>query len=138
MKHDTLMQAQLSAYPDSLVLTDIQMMDALRTATPDWIRYDKPEEWRYYADLSDALKEDEWLVKRMHEISVDLQVQETRAQWARSAFIYRAETPKGFFYACCKKPDGTYRFVGFRYGLEESQYASGFCGMEYTPEGESK
>ena len=137
MKHDTLMQAQLSAYPDSLVLTDIQMMDALRKSTSDWINYDKPEEWRYYADLSDALKEDKWLVKRMHEISVDLQVQETRAQWARSAFIYRAETPEGFFYACCKKPDGTYRFVGFRYGLEDSQYASGFCGMEYTPEGEA-
>jgi hypothetical protein len=132
------MEAQLSAYPDSIVLTDIQMMDALRKSTSDWIKYDKPEEWRYYADLSDALKEDKWLVMRMHEISVDLQVQETRAQWARSAFIYRAETPEGFFYACCKKPDGTYKFVGFRYGLEDSQYASGFCGMEYTPEGESK
>jgi hypothetical protein len=130
------MEAQLSAYPDSLVLTDIQMMDALRKSTPDWIKYDKLEEWRYYSDLSDALKEDEWLVKRMHEQSVDLQVQETRARWARNAFIYRAETPEGFFYACCKQPDGTYKFVGFRYGLDDSEYASGFDGMGYTPEGE--
>ena len=134
MKHNTLMEAQLSAYPDSIVLTDIQMMDALRTATPDWIRYDKLKEWRYY----DELKKDEWLAKRLHEQSVDLQVQETRARWARSAFIYRAETPEGFFYACCKQPDGSYKFVGFRYGLEESKYASGFDGMGYTPEGESK
>jgi hypothetical protein len=138
MKHNTLMEAQLSAYPDSIKLTDLQMMDTLRTATPDWLSYRKLKEWRYYSDLSDALKEDEWLVNRMYETSVDLQSEEARAQWARNAFIYRAETPEGFFYACCKQPDGKYKFVGFRYGLEDSEYASGFCGMNYTPEGESK
>ena len=134
MKHNTLMEAQLSAYPDSLVLTDIQMMLALRKSKPDWIRYDKLKEWRYF----EYLKEDEWLAKRLHEVSVDAQIDETRARWARNAFIYRAETPEGFFYACCKQPDGSYKFVGFRYGLEDSEYASGFDGMGYTPEGESK
>jgi len=40
----------------------------------------------------------------------------------------------GFFYACGKRDDGTYRHVGFRYGAEhESEYMSGFDGMTYTP-----
>ena len=133
MKHSTLMQAQLSAYPDSIVLTDIQMMDALRKQVPNWMDYYKLEEWRYYEDL----QKDEWLAKRLFGDSLQGLIEETRARWARSAFIYRAETPNGFFYACSRKPDGSYRYVGFRYGLEESEYASGFDGMGYTPEGEA-
>ena len=134
MKHNTLMEAQLSAYPDSIVLTDHQMYTALQLEVPDSMDYYKLEEWGYYEDL----KKDEWLAVRLHDISVDAEIDETRARWARNAFIYRAETPEGFFYACCKKEDGSYKFVGFRYGLEDSEYASGFDGMGYTPEGESK
>ena len=129
MKHNTLMEAQLSAYPDSIVLTDHQMYTALQLEVPDSMDYYKLEEWGYYEDL----KKDEWLAKRLFEHDLKALIEQTRARWARNALLYKWQTPEGFFYACSRKPDGSYRFVGFRYGLEESQYASGFDGMGYTP-----
>lgn len=134
MKHNTLMEAQLSAYPDSIVLTDHQMYTALQVGVPDWMDYYKLEEWRYY----EHLKKDEWLAERLFENSLQGLIEETRARWARNAMLYKWQTPDGFFYACHRKPDGSYRHVGFRYGLEDSEYASGFDGMGYTPEGETK
>jgi hypothetical protein len=32
----------------------------------------------------------------------------------------------GVFYECGKLPDGTYSWRGFRYGLEDFEYLSGF------------
>jgi hypothetical protein len=91
MQYQTLLEAQMGEYPDSVVLTDQQMFDALNTEN---------------------------------------------AMWARNAFIYRSENPQGFFYACGKQLDGTYRYVGFRYGTEGHEYVSAFVGMTYK--GESK
>jgi len=34
--------------------------------------------------------------------------------------------PVGVFYECGKLPDGTYSWRGFRYGLEDFEYLSGF------------
>ena len=129
MKHNTLMEAQLSAYPDSIMLNDHQMHTALQLEVPDSMDYYKLEEWGYY----EYLKKDEWLAKRLFEHDLKALIEQTRARWARSALLYKWQTPEGFFYACSRKPDGSYRFVGFRYWLEESQYASGFDGMGYTP-----
>jgi hypothetical protein len=109
MKYNSLMEAQMGEWPDSLVLTDRQMHDAMRVAVPDWLANHKIENWKH------------------------LQIEQTRAQWARSAFYYRSGDPAGFFYACGKQDDGTYRHVGFRYGTEDCEYASGFDGMTYTP-----
>ena len=109
MKYTTLLEAQMRAYPDSVVLTDNQMLELLHTAAPDWL------------------------------VGWSMEVEQVRARWARGAFMCRIDNPDGFFYACCKRADGTYRYVGFRYGLEDSQYMSGFDGMTYTPKkGESK
>ena len=108
MKYKTLMEAQMGAYPDSVALTDEQMLDLLHTAIPDWL------------------------------VGWSLELEQAQAQWARAAFLCRISHPYGFFYACSKRADGTYRYVGFRYGLDESEYMSGFNGMNYTPKGESK
>ena len=127
-----LLDAQLSAYPDSIVLTDHQMYDALRSEIPSWLIGHEFENWdkyeaRYEMGVFAGWYYDKWK---------DHQIEETRARWARNALLYKWQTPDGFFYACCKKEDGTYRYVGFRYGVEDSQYASGFDGMGYTPQGE--
>ena len=134
MKYETLMEAQLEAYPDSIVLTDHQMYDALRSEIPDWIANSRFEDWRYF----EARHELGYWTDNFYQTWKERDIEQTRARWARNALLYKWQTPEGFFYACCKKEDGTYRYVGFRYGLEESEYASGFDGMGYTPQVESK
>ena len=135
MRYATLMEAQMGEYPDSLVLTDRQMHDAMKVGIPDWLANHKLEDWNWYAFRSEFGGE---LAKIFYGEWRALQAEQTRAQWARNAFYYRGGDPEGFFYACSKRDDGTYRYVGFRYGLEDCEYASGFDGMTYTPQGENK
>lgn len=134
MKYNTLMEAQMGAYPDSVVLTPMQMYEAMKVGIPDWLQGHKFEDWSWYAFRSDFGNAQ--LAKMFYDEWRALQSEQTRAQWARSAFLYIAQDPEGFFYACGKRDDGTYRHVGFRYGTEDSEYASGFDGMTYTPKGE--
>lgn len=134
MRYATLLEAQMGEYPDSVVLTDRQVYDALRHEVPDWIANHKFEDWTHY----DARHEMGWFSDMYYREWKRAQIEQTRAQWARNAFYYRSGDTAGFFYACGKRDDGTYRHVGFRYGLEDCEYASGFDGMGYTPEGESK
>lgn len=48
-----------------------------------------------------------------------------RLDLARS-IILTLQYPQGIFYMCGKQHDGTYLYMGFRYGAEPSQYMSGF------------
>ena len=105
MQYSTLLEAQMGEYPDSVVLSDSQMYAALTVARPEWATDTTPE----------------------------AAIEQARAQWARNAFLYRGGDTQGFFYACVKREDGTYRYVGFRYGTEGCEYASAFHGMTYTP-----
>ena len=77
MRYNTLMEAQMGEYPDSVVLTDSQMLDALRTAIPDCLVGYEFKDWDQ-KDWFDESYFDQWR---------KLQSQEDRAQWARSAFI---------------------------------------------------
>ena len=132
MRYSTLIEAQLGEYPDSVVLTDRQMLDILYEARPDWLPKTS-DDWSERVLYTDKTE------RRIAFIGyIELQIARATAQWARSAFMYRTQDHKGFFYACGKREDGTYRYVGFRYGLEGSEYASGFVGMNYTPQGEEK
>jgi hypothetical protein len=124
-----LLDAQLEAYPDSIVLTDHQMYTALQAEVPDWVVHSKYEDWDYY----EARYEMGYWADKFFLTSQERDIEQTRARWARNAMLYKWQTPDGFFYACHKQEDGTYRHVGFRYGVEVSQYASGFDGMGYTP-----
>lgn len=135
MRYDTLMDAQMGEYPDSVVLTDIQMYEVVRNETPDWLVGHKYEDWDNYAARHEI---NEWYAPLWYQHWRQLQIEQTRARWARSAFMHRGQTPQGFFYACGKRDDGTYRNVGFRYGMEDCEYASGWDGLTYTPQGESK
>ena len=136
MKYNSLMEAQMGEWPDSLVLTDRQMYDAVKVGTPDWMAKHKIEDWRMYEARHEF---GDWFAPIFYMDWKHLQIEQTRAQWARNAFYYRSGDPDGFFYACGKRDDGTYRHVGFRYGTEDCEYASGFDGLTYTPtKGESK
>ena len=130
MRYETLMDAQLGAFPDSIVLTNRQMYDALRSTTPDWLINHKYEEWDLYRARYEI---NDWYAGGYYDEWKQAKIEESRARWARNAFYYRSGNPEGFFYACSKRDDGTYRYVGFRYGLEDSEYASGFDDMSYTP-----
>jgi hypothetical protein len=133
MNYDTLMEAQMGEWPDSVVLTDIHVYELVRNGIPDWLVGHKFEDWRHY----DARHEMGWYASIGYENWKQLEIEMTRARWARSAFKYRGDTPQGFFYVCGKREDGTYQHVGFRYGTRDSEYASGFDGLQYTPQGES-
>lgn len=130
MKYKSLLEAQLSAYPDSVVLSDYQMFDALRATVPDWLVDHKIEDWDKFEAHYEMGVFTDWYY---HEWKQHM-TEEARAQWARNAMLYKSQYPKGFFYACCKKPDGTYRYVGYRFGKKDSEYASGFIDMTYTPQ----
>ena len=83
MKCETLLDAQLSAFPDSVVLTDYQMFEALRSAVPDWIADHKYEDWRYYEARYEI---GYWTDNFYHEWKRK-ELEQARAQWARSAFL---------------------------------------------------
>ena len=129
MRYATLMEAQMGTWSDSVVLTDRQMLELLQTAIPNWLKSHKIEDWNWY----DARFEiNEWYAEHFYYEWRALHVEQHRAQLARGAFMCRAEHPDGFFYACGNN-DGTYRHIGFRYGLEDCEYMSGFTDMTYTP-----
>ena len=128
---DQLLAMQMRAFPDSYELLDVEMFEALERVVPDWMAKHKMEDWPMY----DARHEfGDWYAPIFYLEWKRQQIEQTRARWARSAFRCRSEWPMGFFYACGKQDDGTYRHVGFRYGAgHESEYMSGFDGMTYTP-----
>ena len=125
-----LINVQMQEWPDSVILTDAQMLDLLHNAYPD-----------YLAGKINAIRRDKSLsVDGLHRAllemqRVDTEVQQTKAQWARGAFLCRMDWPDGFFYACGKREGTkTYRHIGFRFGVEPWEYMSGFGGMTYTPD----
>ena len=131
MKYKSLLEAQVGEFPDSIVLSDYEMYNALADAVPEWLQNHKYEDWDLYRARYEI---NEWYADRYYEEWKDARIEQSRAQWARNALLYKSQYPKGFFYACCKKPDGTYRYVGYRFGKKDSEYASGFIDMTYTPQ----
>jgi len=129
---EILWAAQLEAYPDSIRLTDDEMHRALYSV-PETLKGMTVDEWHFKDGYTNEMERR--IAFMDYKEKAKLQEQ---AQWARGAFMCRFSYPDGFFYACSKRDDGTYRYVGFRYGLEDRQYMSGFCGLTYTTEGESK
>jgi hypothetical protein len=133
MKRKKLEQAQFAEWPDSLILSDREMLTLLVWAVPDWLQELTLETW----DQADWY-ETKWERKQGFFAYWDKQATEQRLIWARSAFMCRSNYPDGFFYACGRREDGRYRHIGFRYGIEPSEYMSGFSGMTYTPKEEKK
>lgn len=125
-----LWAAQLGDYPDSVRLNEKTLWWVMRNSWPEYFPKSFSEveaqgEFRYsygesgmYRDRNEA----------RYEWSRDMEVllERHRAQVARSVAMHALDDMGGIFYACHKQPDGTYRHMGFRYGEEPGEYASGF------------
>lgn len=125
-----LVAVQMQEWPDSVILTDPEMLNLLHNAYPEYLK-GAISEIRQDKTLDKSLGVHEAMYKMQR---VDTEVQQTKAQWARSAFLCRMDWPDGFFYACGKREGSdTYAHIGFRFGTEPCEYMSGFGGMTYTP-----
>jgi hypothetical protein len=124
---EILWAAQLEAYPDSIRLTDDEMHSALYSV-PETLKGMTVNDWHFKDGYTNDMER-----KFAFMAYVEKSKLQEQAQWARGAFMCRFSYPDGFFYACCKRDDGTYRYVGFRYGTSLDQYMSGFVGLNYTP-----
>ena len=128
---EILWAAQLEAYPDSIRLTDDEMHSALYSV-PETLKGMTVNDWHFKDGYTNDMERQFAFMAYVEKYKLQEQ-----AQWARGAFMCRFSYPDGFFYACCKRDDGTYRYVGFRYGTSGDQYMSGFVGLNYTPQGET-
>ena len=123
---EILWAAQLEAYPDSIRLTDDEMHRALYSV-PETLKGLTVNDWHFKDGYTNDMERQFAFMAYVEKYKLQEQ-----AQWARGAFMCRFSYPDGFFYACCKRDDGTYRYVGFRYGTSGDQYMSGFVGLNYT------
>lgn len=118
---EELWGVQLQEYPDSVRLTPKEVIDACYERSPtlalamhDWDHDSGPD----YENESDrraarSLKGQELILQ--HQLNV-----------SRLVVIAAVQSPCGVFYKCGKNEDGTYRWMGFRFGFEGSEYQSGF------------
>jgi len=123
---EILWAAQLEAYPDSIRLTDDEMHRALYSV-PETLKGLTVNDWHFKDGYTDKMERRIAFMDYVEKAKLQEQ-----AHWARSAFMCRFTYPDGFFYACCKRDDGTYQYVGFRYGTSGDQSQSGVVGLNYT------
>jgi hypothetical protein len=145
MKRKELEQVQFAEWPDSLILSDREMLTLLENEVPDWLQELTFEKWeleKWELEKRDQADWDWHQTKWERQLEfIEYRVKQVttkRMYWAQSAFMCRSDYPDGFFYACGRREDGQYRHIGFRYGTEPSEYMSGFSGMTYTPKEEKK
>jgi hypothetical protein len=125
-----LWEVQVGQFPDSVYLNDTQVLNLIMSAVPDWLRDMTWDMWDrkgdYDNDMEARLAFYEWREK---------EITKNRFIWAINAFSNRSQSSDGFFYACGKREDGRYKHIGFRTGLEPSDYSSGYMGLNYKENG---
>jgi len=112
---------QLEQYPDSVAMTEREVFDFMQDVTESVAR-----EIEYWDKKGTELYPDpvDRRIERMHV--ANLAIERERGRRARAVAFACVNDPIGVFYKCVLKPDGTYKFIGYRYGLEPSEYMSGF------------
>lgn len=121
---EQLVAAQLREHPDSLILTHGEMLSR-------WLDFDKVP---HVLSREKWLKVNEWTYDEgsdLFEVARDYghYVDKARARYIQEVLQSIAiahQHPCVVFYECGKRDDGTYAWRGARYGVEGSQYASGF------------
>lgn len=117
---EDLWEVQLKEYPDSVRMTLEEVQGRLQEDPPH--REAHRERW-------DKRREDftcapEFTAHRPFEKLKT--ISDYQLRMSRSVALCAIQDPCGFFYKCGKTSEGAYRWMGFRYGLEPSQYMSGF------------
>ena len=132
----TMWAVQVNEFPDSVKLEDSQVLEMIMSAVPDWLRDMTVEQWREELIGGYDNANDELLAFRAW---CDKETMRARFMWSISAFGNRSQSSDGFFYACGKQDNGWYKHIGFRMGLDPSDYASGYMGLNFKNYGkESK
>jgi hypothetical protein len=117
---DALWDACLARFPDSIRLSLSEVYSRWLDEVPNYGRL-KDEflgrEGKLYREVADR-------VHAMH-IHIEKRAQEHRLRVARNVAM-ALQYPVFVFYECGKREDGVYAWRGCRYGIEGSQYLSGF------------
>lgn len=115
-----LWERQLEEYPDSVRRDFKYVLNVwLNRQMPETFRANREKEFAKMGSLYDS--EDEF--RREQNKHVSTCWQQERESIQRSVILTMQNTC-GVFYECSLKPDGTYRYTGFRYGFEGSEYQS--------------
>ncbi|MDI1362544.1 hypothetical protein [Methylotenera sp.] len=125
---DILWQVQLQHYPDSVrrdahfVITqwaNSEMPDEFYSAQKNY--FNQQSQWIY----SDNPAEQEREINRERNEYISRKWNKEMTQRLQS-IVHTIQHSVGVFYECGLQPDGTYQWKGFRYGIEGSEYQSGF------------
>ena len=117
--NDMLWEVQIKVYPDSVRMSNNEVLDACYESPPGL------EGSLRYWDEHESVMWDESDRRHMRSQFAKDVIARHKYDVSR-AIAFTIQYPCGVFYKCCRKPDGTYRYMGFRYGFEDSQYQSGF------------
>lgn len=116
---EELWEVQLQEYPDSVRMKSEEVLDACYESPPDLDRILK------YWDETKSVMWDESDRRHMRSQFAKDVIARHKYDVSR-AIAFTIQDPCGVFYKCGKNEDGTYRWMGFRFGFEGSEYQSGF------------
>jgi hypothetical protein len=123
---EQLIARQLIEYPDSRILTHSEALhwpyhDAAITAVD---KKRAQDHWELIEDQVDV--RDKWYFKALVMSEAEKFAAQRALSTARGLAVALSNGEDGVFYECGLQPDGTYRWRGYRFGLEGSEYQSGF------------
>jgi hypothetical protein len=114
-----LWEVQLQEFPDSVKMKYSDVCNLAYTL-PDYLETEMAAWDITYGILYKG--SDKTMAKACKR---DLIVMNYQIRMARTINM-AMQSPEGLFYQCGKKENGTYKWVGYRYGVRPSQYMSGF------------
>lgn len=121
-----LIERQLEEYPDSRIMTE-------REVQAEWIDNIAPHILkRIDAQCDEHAARLQKLGAKVEDVKGTFakerqQLIKLEQEYVTSCVLLTmTQDPVRVFYECCKREDGTYRFRGCRFGVEGSQYMSGF------------
>jgi hypothetical protein len=123
---EELWEVQLQEFPDSVPVSVKDMIAYLYEARNPYIKSEL-ERWDMCMAPCFSKVEDAKFARR--EFMFSLQ-EKHRADIGRQVAMAQVQDPCGIFYVCGRREDGSYRYLGFRFGFEGSDYRSGFPEIE--------
>lgn len=117
---EDLWEVQLKEYPDSVRMPLEEVLGRLQEDPP---HLEAHMEW-WDKQREDFTCAPEFTAHRALEKLKT--ITDYQLRMSRSVALCAIQDPCGFFYKCGKTPEGTYRWMGFRFGLEPQDYMSGF------------
>ncbi len=126
---DQLIQAQLKFWPDSRIMKFDEVLvewgqGGCTVKDKHYVPFDLA--WKLEEDFDTSSVDITFLFTQWRACRARIEALICAHQTMQSIAMAVADDPHGVFYECGKNEDGTYRWRGFRYGLEGHEYRSGF------------